>query len=208
MTCLPPHLARLTAFLLLAVMAVAAGVFGISSTWAQGNTMQAPDRPTLTIPPITAQGYRWNNYAAYRIHVGSSPGIIDRITPGVPGVTQQQLDNINNMRIKGGVMHVHYQIACSTTNINNASCPAPIRRYTTISCDGTEGGLIHVNLSQGGYSNPDLRPYKLTLTINEVVFDDWHGRVSLPSYCEEGQYVPPRMTVTNQPNPPAAVTVN
>ncbi len=206
MTCLSTPLARLAAFLLLAVMA--AGVFGISSTWAQDSTMQASDRPTLTIPPITAQGYRWANYAAYRIHVGTTPGMIDRISPGVPGITQQQLDSINNMRIKGGVMHVHYQIACSTTNSNNVSCPAPIRRYTTISCDGTEGGVINVNLSQGGYSNPDLKPYTLTLTINEVVFDDWDGRVSLPSYCEEGQYVPSRMTVTSQPNPPAAVTVN
>ncbi len=208
MTCLSPPLARLAAFLLLAVMAVAAGVFGISSTWAQDSAMQAADRPTLTIPPITAQGVRWNNRASFRIHVGNSPGIIDRISPGVPGITQQQLDSVNNMRIKGGVMHVHYQIACSTTNSNNVSCPAPIRRYTTISCDGTEGGLIGVNLSQGEYSNPDLKPYTLTLTINEVEFIDWNGRWTLPSYCEEGQYVPPRMTVTNQPNPPAAVTVN
>ncbi len=206
MTCLSPPIARLTAFLLLAFMAT--GVFGISSTWAQDSMMQDPNRPTLTIPPITAQGVRWNDRASFRIHVGDTPGMIDRISPGALGVTQQQLDDLDNMRIKGGVMHVHYQIACSTTNTNNVSCPAPIRRYTTISCDGTEGGLIGVKLSQGGYSNPDLRPYTLTLTINEVVFDDWNGRVSLPSYCEEGQYVPSRMTVTSQPNPPAAVTVN
>ncbi len=193
MTRFSPHLARLTAFPLIAVMAVAAGVFGISTTWAQDNTMQAPDRPTLTIPPITAEGYRWANYAAYRIHTGTTPGRVD----------EREI-----MRVKGGVMHVHYEIACSTTNSNNVNCPAAIRRYTTISCDMTEGGVIAVNLSQGGYSNPSLKPYTLTLTINEVEFIDWNGKYALPSYCEEGKYVPPRMTVSSQPSPPAKVTVN
>jgi len=194
-----PPLAGLTAFLLLAVMAVAAGIFGISATWAQGNTMQNPDvlqaqdRPALTIPPITAEGYRWANYAAYRIHTGTVPGTVDES---------------ETMRVKGGVLQVYYEIACSTTNLNMVQCPAPIRHYTTISCDGTEGGVIVVNLGQGEYSNLQLRPYKLTLTINRIEFVDWNEKYRLPSYCKEGKYMPAMTTVSNQPSPPAVVSVN
>jgi len=117
-------------------------------------------------------------------------------------------DEQNAERVKGGVLHVHYEIACSTTNTNGVSCPAPIRRYTTISCDGTEGGVILVNLSQGNYSNPGLRPYTLTLMLREVEFIDWNGKYTLPAYCEDGKYDPAVMMVSDQPDPPAAVTVN
>jgi len=160
---------------------------------AKGGEMQAMDRPTLTLPPITAEGYRWANYAAYRIHTGTVPGTVDESEA---------------LRVKGGVLEVHYEIACSTTNPDGVQCPAPIRRYTTISCDGTEGGVIVVNLGQGGYSNLQLRPYTLTLTINRIEFVDWHGKYTLPAYCEDGIYNPAMTTVSNQPIPPAKVSVN
>jgi len=185
----PSPLARLT---LLAIVLVAM-VTTATPAMAQGGAMQAMDRPALTLPPITAQGYRWANYAAYRIHTGTVPGTVDESEA---------------MRVKGGVLEVHYEIACSTTNPNGVQCPAPIRRYTTISCDGTEGGVIVVNLGQGGYGNLQLRPYTLTLTINRIEFVDWHGKYRLPTYCKEGKYMPAMNTMPIQPSSPAAVSVN
>jgi len=34
------------------------------------------------------------------------------------------------------------------------------------------------------------------------------GKYTLPAYCEDGKYDPAVMMVSDQPSPPAAVTVN
>jgi len=180
---------RTAAFGTAAALALAGGV-------AQAETPDTPvqnaERVSHAIPAIMAESGRWANYATFR-------------------VLMEEESDIN--RVKGGVLHVHYRIDCERGDdtlalmLGGKPCPAaPIRRYTTVSCHGTEGGVIVVNLGQAPYSSV-RKPYTLTLTIEKVEFIDWHGRYRLPSYCEDGVY-DPAMVMTGDKWTTDPVTVN
>jgi len=162
--------------------AVLLGTFNPPATIAQDPdpTIQNSNRMSYTIPDIKAESERWANYATFRV------------------IMKEEIDA---NKVKGGVLHVRYRIDCNRQEHSSMlplgkPCPAPIHRMTTISCYGTEGGVIVVNLGQPPYSTVQ-KPYDLTLTNESVKFIDWNEKYILPSYCDDGKYEPSEVTKGN-----------